>query len=58
MAEAGDIALVTATLRARSGFKAGVVAEALHELGCICKREPPMNEGRVHSAPVTDRQLR
>jgi hypothetical protein len=51
VAETRDIALVAAALRARRGLIAGVVAEAVHQLGRIRQREPPVNEGRVHAEP-------
>lgn len=38
VAEARNIALVAALLGARRGFIAGIITEAVHQLGCVRKR--------------------
>lgn len=53
VAEARDIAIVAAPLGARGGLETCSVAVSLHQLGSILKREPSVNEGRVHARPIT-----
>lgn len=53
MAEARDIALVAAALGTHRRLEAGIVAETVHQLRRIRKREPSMNEGRVHARGIS-----
>src|SRR4051812_46772650 len=48
VAEANDIAVVAAPLRARGGLKSGIIAEALDQLRRIRKGGPSLDEGGVH----------
>src|SRR5438045_4101612 len=50
--EMRDIAEIAAPLRTHRGFDAGVVAEAVDELGSIGERETIMDEGHVHRASI------
>jgi hypothetical protein len=49
VAEAGDIAVVAATLRARRGLEAGVVSETLDQVGRIGQGRASVDEGTVHT---------
>src|SRR5689334_14989272 len=49
VAEAHDIALVTAALGPRRRLVAGIVAEAFHQLRRIGERQTSVDEGRVHA---------
>ena len=53
VAEARDIALVAAQLGAGRRFVAGVIAESLHKLCRVGKRDPAVNEGRVHGSALS-----
>lgn len=52
VAEARDISLVAAVLRASGCFEAGVVAKALHQIGRIGESYASMNEGNVHPSAI------
>jgi len=51
VAEARDIAEVTAALGASCCLEPGIVAEALDELRRVRKRQASMDEGQCHDAP-------
>lgn len=52
VAEANDIAVITASLGPNRGLETGVIAEALDQLGGIGERRPSGYEGRVHAAAL------
>jgi len=52
MAEARNIAVVAATLGTRGRFEPGIVAEALHKVGCVSQRDAAMDERAVHHAGI------
>jgi hypothetical protein len=52
VAEAGDVAVVTATLGTGRGLEPGIVAIAIDEVGSVGKRETSMNEYAVHDRPL------
>lgn len=55
VAKANDIAVIAATLGTRRGFKAGVVAVALHKLLRVGERNSSMDEGSIHEAALDPR---
>jgi hypothetical protein len=50
VAETSDVAFVTAALGAHCGLVPGIIAEAVHQLRSVGKREASVNEGRIHGA--------
>jgi hypothetical protein len=58
VAEAGDIALVAAALRASSSFVSGIVTEAVHQLRRIGESQTSVDEHSLHGAPLTARLFR
>ena len=53
VAEADDIAGIATELRPRGGFKPGIVAEAVDQVGSIGKRRPAIDEWKVHGSLLT-----
>ena len=57
MAEAQDVAVVAAALGADGGFEAGVVTEAVDQLGSLVEREPAGDVRRVHAKAINPARL-